>query len=416
LFFDEAPIYLLKYLNLNMSLLPKIEKVTRDVTISHFFLMFGYKIFSIYFPLFLVARGFSLPEVGYTYLLIYLSLAIFAPIVGFITHKINPAILATLGILGYGIYALGMILIPGTHPVGAVLFYFWQVLLGISAALFFTSTRAILISSPLKSYARAFGWFYSAPHYANALAPAVGALFIWKFNFIGVFIFSLIIQFFTAIFCFTQLKKQKIGPLNRYFNFQKFQKNYQKVFQKIKEKGILLPILVSFSVLLLAGFYRAFFVLFLKDSLGWSQNLILVFSSLFSFLFLPLSLFLIKYLGRVKSEKNIFQGGIITGVFSTLFGALIPVLNFFNTLLISLGRAAGDLITNAERSNLISRKLKESPEEAGVIDTIFSPLGVALGALISGVIIGFLGYQLLFIFGGIFVVAVGVLMKKPSPV
>jgi len=45
--------------------IPKIEKITRDTTISHFFLMFGYKLFSLYFPLFLVARGFSLPEVGY---------------------------------------------------------------------------------------------------------------------------------------------------------------------------------------------------------------------------------------------------------------------------------------------------------------------------------------------------------------
>lgn len=115
-----------------MSILPKIEKVTRDATISHFFLMFGYKLFSLYFPLFLVARGFSLPEVGYTYLLIYLPIALFAPFVGFLNHKINPAILASVGILGYGVYALGMILIR--NPA---LFYFWQVLLGISAALFF---------------------------------------------------------------------------------------------------------------------------------------------------------------------------------------------------------------------------------------------------------------------------------------
>ena len=156
-----------------MSILPKIEKVTRDATISHFLLMFGYKLFSLYFPLFLVARGFSLPEVGYTYLLIYLPIALFAPFVGFLNHKINPAILASVGILGYGVYALGMIFIR--NPA---LFYFWQVLLGISAALFFVSARAILISSPLENYDRAFGWFYSAPFYADALAPVLGALFI----------------------------------------------------------------------------------------------------------------------------------------------------------------------------------------------------------------------------------------------
>jgi len=403
-----------------MPIFPKIERITRDATISHFFLMFGYKLFSLYFPLFLVARGFSLPEVGYTYLLIYLPIALSAPFIGFLNHKINPAILATLGILGYGLYALGMILI-----INPVLFYFWQVLLGISAALFFVSARAILISSPIESYDRAFGWFYTAPFYAEALAPAVGAFFIWKFDFVGVFIFSLILQFFTAIFCFTQLglqptrhppaeggPLQKIRPLDRYFNFQKFQKNYQEAFQKIKSKMVLLPILISFSVLLLAGFYHAFFILFLKDQLVWSQEMILIFISVFSVLFSPLSLLLIKYLEKISSQKNIFQGGLITGFSSIIFGLSLPVLNFLSVLIINLGKSAGALICNAGRSGLVSQSLKTEPEEAGAIDTIFSPLGIAFGALISGLIIGFLGYQLLFILGGVFVVLVAIISKK----
>jgi MFS family permease len=369
--------------------------------------MFGYKLFALYFPLFLVARGLSLPEVGYTYLLIYLPIALFAPIAGFLNHKINPAVLASLGILGYALYAAGMILIKAP-----ALFYFWQVLLGISAALFFVSARAILMSSPLENYDRSFGWFYTAPFYAEALAPVVGALFIWKFDFIGVFIFSLVIQIFTAIFCFTQLKRGAIRPLNKFFNFQKFQENYQKVFQKIKGPTILPPILISFSVLLVAGFYRAFFVLFLKDSLLWSQNLILIFASIFSFLFLPLSLLSIKYLGRLRSEKNIFQGGLITGFSLILFGVLVPALNFFSILLINLGRSIGVLICSSGRSGLISQKLKENPEEAGAIDTIFSPLGAALGALISGALIGFLGYSPLFILGGVFIVVVSLIVKK----
>lgn len=390
-----------------MPIFPKIEKVTRDVTITHFLLMFGYKLFALYFPLFLITKGFSFPEIGYTYLLIYLPIALFSPIVGFFSHKINPAILASAGITGYGIYALGMILIQ--NPA---LFYCWQVLLGISAALFFVSARVILISFSLESYDRAFGWFYSAPFYADALAPAVGAFFIWKFDFFGVFIFSLILQFLTAIFCFIQLKKQEIKPVDKYFNFQKFSQNYKKAFQTIKTKSVSLLILVSFSVLLLIGFYRAFFVLFLKDSLGWSQSLILIFISLSSFLFLPLSFLLVKHLGKFKSEKNILQGGLTAAFFSILFGMAIPILNFFNILLINLGRLTGNLICNAGRSGLISQKLKEKPEEAGAIDTIFAPLGVALGALISGVIIGLLGYQLLFIFGGTFVIIIGLLVKK----
>ena len=417
-----------------MSIFPKIEKVARDATISHFFLMFGYKLFSLYFPLFLVARGMSLPEVGYTYLLIYLPIALISPLVGFLNHKINPATLASVGILGYSAYALGMILIRTP-----ALFYLWQVLLGISAALFFVSVRAILISSRLENYDRAFGWFYSAPFYADALAPVLGALFIWGFNFIGVFIFSAVLQIFTAIYCFRQLGKQKIKPLDRAFNFQKFKDNYQKVFEKIKEKTVLLPIVLSFSVLLISGFYFAFFVLCLKDFLAFSQNQVLVFISVLSVTFLPTSLFLISRLenrgpirwegGRdarasrvagapvlgwvgVRSKRNIFRGGMTAGAFSILFGSLLPFLNFFTLLLINLGRSAGALICNSGRSGLISQKLKENPEEAGALDTVFSPLGIALGALISGLIIGFLGYQPLFILGGIFILIVGLIAKK----
>lgn len=386
---------------------PKIEKVTRDATISHFSLMFGYKLFSLYFPLFLVARGMSLPEVGYTYLLIYLPIALSAPLVGFLNHKINPATLASIGILGYCSYALGMILIRTP-----VLFYLWQVLLGISAAMFFVSVRAILISSRLENYDRAFGWFYTAPFYAEAIAPAIGAALIWKFNFIGVFIFSAVLQIFTAIYCFWQLGKQKIKPLDRAFNFQKFKDNYQKVFEKIKEKTVLLPTVLSFSVLLLAGFYFAFFVLCLKDFLAFSQNQVLVFVSVLSATFLPISLFLISRLKNFQSKRNIFRGGMAAGVFSILFGSLLPFLNFFTLLLINLGRSTGALICNSGRSGLISQKLKESPEEAGALDTIFSPLGVAAGALISGTIIGFLGYQPLFILGGIFILIVSLIAKK----
>jgi len=398
-----------------MSLIPKIEKVARDATISHFFLMFGYRIFSLYFPLFLVARGFSLPQVGYTYLFIYLPIALFSPVVGFFNHKINPVFLSALGILGYGIYALGMILFSiQTYPANLeiLVFYFFQILLGISAALFFVSMRAVLISSPLENYNRAFGWFYSAPYYAGAIAPAVGALFIWKFNFVGVFILSLVIQFLTSIYCFSQLGRKRIKPLNKYFNFEKFSQNYEIVFQKIKEREILLPILISFSVLLISGFYQGFGILSLKDVLHWSHNTIIIIISILCFLFSSISLYLIHRLEKFKSEKSIFQGGIIAGIFSTLFGIFLPYLNFLLYIIINLFQSAGSLVCDSGRSGLVSQKLKENPEEAGAIDTIFSPLGVALGALISGTIIGFLGYQPLFILGGIFILIVGLIAKK----
>jgi len=59
-----------------------IEPITKKLSISHFLLMFGYKLFSLYFPLFLAWRGLSFVQIGYTYLLIYLSLAAFSPVSG----------------------------------------------------------------------------------------------------------------------------------------------------------------------------------------------------------------------------------------------------------------------------------------------------------------------------------------------
>jgi len=390
-----------------MPLLPKIEKVTRDATITHFLLMFGYKLFSLYFPLFLVARGFSLPEVGYTYLLIYLPIALFAPFVGFLNHKINPAVLAFLGILGYSLYALGMILIR--NPA---LFYFWQVLLGISAALFFVSARAILMGSPLENPDRAFAWFYTAPFYADAFAPAVGAFFIWKFDFLGVFLFSLILQFFTAIYCFIQLRKQTFSLVDKGFQLETTFKNYQKVFDKIKERATFPFISISLSVLLLTGFYHAFFILFLKENLFWSQNQILLFGSLLSLLFLPASLWVIKIVGQQKSEKNIFQGGLIAGFFSIIFGLISVFLTFWLSIFLMIGKSIGALMTGSGRSGILTTKLKEYPEESAALDTIFAPFGMAFGALIGGLIVGVFGYPLIFLLGGIFILLVGILSRK----
>ncbi len=390
-----------------MPFFPKIEKITRDVTISLFLLMFGYRIFSLYFPLYLANKGFSLPQVGYTYLFIYLPIAFFSPIVGFLNHRIKPTTLAVIGILGYGIYALGMIFIKNL-----AVFYLCQIVLGISAALFFVSMRAILISSPLENYNRAFGWFYSAPYYAGAVAPVIGAVFILKFGFISVFIFSVAIQILTAIYCFFKLGRKEIKPLDKYFNFKSFSHNYEIVFQKIKKRDILFPVLISFSVLLLSGFYQGFGILSLKDVLYWSQNTIIVITAMLCFLFSLLSIYLIRRLEKLKSEKSIFQGGIIAGIFSILYGAFLPFLNFLSFIIINLFQSGGSFICDSGRSGLVSQKLKENSEEAGAIDTIFSPLGTALGALISGIIIGFLGYQLLFILGGVFVVLVGATLSK----
>ncbi|MBU4016602.1 hypothetical protein KKF69_03950, partial [Patescibacteria group bacterium] len=102
-----------------------MEKTTFNASVIHFLLMFGYKLFSLYFPLYLVSIGLSVISVGWVYLLIYATIALSTIATNFWIHKINPAKAASLGILGYGIYALLMLLNPGTF-----VFYFAQILLG----------------------------------------------------------------------------------------------------------------------------------------------------------------------------------------------------------------------------------------------------------------------------------------------
>ncbi|MEK7503800.1 MAG: MFS transporter [Patescibacteria group bacterium] len=388
-----------------MFTLPKIEKITRDATIIHFFLMFGYKLFSLYFPLFLVAKSFSLPQIGYTNFLIYLPIALFAPLVGFLNHRINPAILMAIGILGYGAYALAMILFSNLF-----VFYFFQVVLGISASLFFVSSRAVMMGLKLENPDRAFAWFYSAPSYADALAPAIGALLIWKFDFVGVFIFSLILQFFNAVFCFVKLKNQT-SCLTENIKIREVSRNYVKVFGLLKTKVIFLPVFVSFLVLILAGFNNTFFVLFLKN-LGWSQNQILIFNSLLAFIFLPISIWAIKQIARFKSEANIFRGAQITGIFSILLGSFANVFNFYSVFIVMLGKYLGGLIASAGRSGMMSIRLREYPEESAAVDTIFAPLATATGAIVGGLLIGSLGYPAIFVIGGIFLFGAGGFAKR----
>jgi MFS family permease len=384
-----------------MPFLPKIEKITRDITITHFLLMFGYKLFSLYFPLFLVAKNFSIPQVGYAHFLIYLPIALFAPTVGFLNHRINPATLASLGIFGYGIYALGMIIFPNLF-----LFYLFQILLGISATLFFVSSRAILMGSKLENPDRAFAWFYSASIYADAFAPAIGAFLIWKFNFFGVFIASLILQFFNAVFCFSQLKNQA-KQIRETTTIEESSQNYLMVIKIISWKNILPFVLISFFVLILAGFNNTFFVLFLEN-LGWSKNQILFFNSILSLVFLPISLLVIKQVAKFSSEINICRGSKIAGVFSILLGGLASILNFYLAFFIMIGNYVGGLMAGSGRSGLLTNKLKKFPEESAAIDTIFSPLATAFGSLIGGVLVPILGYPSIFIFGGVLIFLAGV--------
>ncbi|PIV43324.1 MAG: hypothetical protein COS26_00720, partial [Candidatus Nealsonbacteria bacterium CG02_land_8_20_14_3_00_40_11] len=115
---------------------------------------------------------------------------------------------------------------------------------------------------------------------------------------------------------------------------------------------------------------------------------------------------------RFKSEINISWGSKIAGIFSILLGGLYSILNFYSVFIIMLGNSIGGLIADSGRSGLLSQKLKNYPEESAAVDTVFSPLATALGAVTGGFLISLLGYPLLFIFGGISLFLSGIFGKK----
>ncbi len=383
----------------------KIEKTTRNIAFIHFCVMFGYKMFSLFFPLFLVEKHFSLPQVGYSAFVLYFSMVLLAPLVGFLNHKINSGVLAALGILGYGLYCLGMMFFPNF-----LIFYLLQILLGLSAALFFVSARTILMGSYLENPNRAFAWFYVAPSYADAIAPLVGALIIWKFGFYGVFAVGFCVQFLVSLFCFFTLSNS-IGFETKKTSPKVSLQNYGRVLDNIRKKKITPFILLAFVILVCNGLINTFFVLFLKN-LGWSRETILLFNALLSLAFLPVSMAVVSVIGKLKSRRNVYFGSVITALFYVILGGLSMFLNFYSLFLLMTVQSIGGLMVGSGRSALMTTKLKEYPQESAAVDSIFSPFSTAVGGLIGGLVIVLFGYPLIFIFSGAVILGAGALMGK----
>jgi len=399
-----------------------MEKTTFEVSTVHFLVMFGYKIFSLYYPLFLLSVGMSIVNIGGIYLLTYSTIAVSSLIINYYIRRFNPAKIAALGIFGYGIFALMMLV-----SQNLIIFYAAQIILGFSAAAWLVSLKLILMKSKTDNHGRSFGWFYSMPHYAAVIAPVVGGAVIWKFGFNGVFLLSVIIQFSTAIYVFFKLGANRwlhspvraveplaqkgstrLSPLWSQRAFA-IQDNYKKVFKILKnDKAFSVIFLSIFSALILGGIYRAFFVLFLQD-LSFSQEEIIRFISISAIAYLPLSIIIIKIIEKFKDLKIASGGIIIEGLATVVFGILAPVINLLGIFLIMIIDSLGSLLVGSGKSAILAGKLKNYKEEASTIDTIMTTLCPALGAFIGGIIISLIGFQFTFLIAGVVVFIAGII-------
>ena len=384
---------------------PKMEKTTFDVSLVHFLLMFGYKLFSLYYPLYLISIGFSVMNIGSIYLLTYSVIAVSSLIINHYIRKFNPSKVAAVGIFGYGVFALMMLLSYNVY-----VFYLAQIVLGFSAAAWLVSLRLILMKAKTESRSRSFGWFYSMPHYASVIAPLIGGAIILKFGFTGVFILSVVIQFANAFYAYARLNgNEKISDNNKEFRKESLKSNYKKIYNCIKEDGVLTFVLIAvFSVLILGGIYRAFFVLFLEN-LSFSQNDVIKFIAIASVAYLPLSVIIIKIIGKLKNKKIISGGIVAEGLVTIVLGAFANVMSLFGFFIVMTVDSLGALAVGSGKSALLSKRLKKYKEEASVIDTIIATLGPALGALFGGIAISYIGFQNTFLIAGIIVFIFGII-------
>lgn len=364
-----------------------VERPTFFISMSHFLLLFGYKLFSLYYPLFLASKGFSFASIGAMYLLIYLSMAIASPLMNFEARKHNVLTLLITSIAGYAVYSLGMI-----YANAFLEFALLQIFLGVSSALFYISAKTMIISSRPKSYDKSFAYFYSAPLYSELLAPLTGGVILIISGFSAVFASSILIYLIAILASSAKLKKYTPCTLKK-FDFKKYANNYVKAANIFKRDKLSLSLLaVAMVALLSTGVSRAFFVLFLKY-LGIRQDSIVGFMAVFSIMSIPLSWKFAKIIGKNTSSGNISTGTAISGAFTLL---LAFVGSVYSAFAVSLGDFAGKLASESGKSGLFSRKLKKYKEEAATFDTILTSLGVALGAFLGGIVVEHFGFRALF--------------------
>ena len=166
-------------------------------SLSHFLVLFGYKMFSLYYPLFLEQKGFDLAVIGSMYMLHYASMAFFSIVVWILItrERVSARYAIPTGMMGYAAYSIGMLFARSVTT-----FYLWQVELGLSAALFYVGMRSVIMEHKSKSYDKDFLYFYSAPFYSNFLAPTIGGVILWAFSFREVFMTSLLVYFIAVGF------------------------------------------------------------------------------------------------------------------------------------------------------------------------------------------------------------------------
>ena len=369
----------LRYLN--------AELPTVYATLAHFMVLFGYKMFSLYYPLFLEERGFEIADIGIMYLLIYATIGAASPLINEFLKGKNPYYFIPVSIGGYALYSLGMI-----FSRTVVEFYFWQIFLGVSSALFYVSARTVIMRAEVETYDREFFYFYSAPFYSMVLAPFIGGIILWKLGFAHVFAASVAIYMLGILLCVLELKQSHLNIRKR--RTSSIKSGVRIVFST---KNIVM-LAASLAALFSVGMYRSFFILFLENEFSFDRLAIVTWVVVTSLTVSFLCWKTAKSIKR-KSEENLLRGNLLSGVMAVLLSitGAVPIL-FAVYICENLGR----VVSESGKSAFLTKMFNHSKEEGAMFDTVLTSLGVAAGALIGGVLGNWLGLRAMFFINGVF--------------
>jgi predicted MFS family arabinose efflux permease len=374
---------------LDMKHLP--QGIIVSIPLAHFFILFGYKLFSLYFPLFLLEKGFSLLNIGYAYLLIYGSIAIVSPLLRKIFVGRDAVKLMQLAFLGFVFYSLGMIISRSVLEI-----FVWQVVLGVSSATFHLSSR--LIISETRDSTKGFSYFYAMPFIASFLAPLVGGILIVLSGFTEAFIFSISVYLSGIVFLRVTMKRKYI------IHSRKRELEYVKKVLKGRWSFVL-----AFTVALVTiGIYRSFFVVFLERVLELGKPEIVGWMVIGSLLLCLISL-KTSELARRNEKNDIFVGNLVSGVSSVVIALSHSVLVLFPAFLFeNMGR----WLSETGKSGFLAKNMKKDEEAAATIDTLLTSFCVALGSLIAGIVSEYIGIRPLFAASGILLIFSAILIYK----
>ncbi len=343
-------------------------------TLFHIILLLGYKIISIYYPLFLEKNHFSYLLIGENYFFIYSSVALFSLILDkLIDVENSPMKYISFSFLGYALYNIGMIITKTK-----AMFLLWQIELGFSSALFYLVSRAILMRIKGMEKTSGFVYFYSAPLYASFFAALIGGYVMTYKGFYPLFLTSFFI-FMIGIFITRITYKKKMIQFNEIYVKKSILRSIKQFFKKCEKKYIFFMFVSFFYV----GFIRAFFTIFLQK-IGFSYSEIMKFVVATSGLSIFISIILAKLVKKMNNKSTIVLGTLVASFFFSLF-QLMSVNNFTLCVLLFLFYNIGYLFVNSGKSGLIGEVI-DNKEDAATIDTIIVSLEVALTALVTGLL------------------------------